>query len=593
MGNSNFKDSVFNEKFDTIEKVNYLGDLRIIGCVIDSQGTDIGYVIMTEKTQKFKMYTIPQTISLIARFKFVNAKLEGGKVTNTECSMSRLPKFDMYFNVVSPQPTLTVLGEIFENKKHIGYRVLDKFGKIVDISEGELINLYNLNYMIVNAKVVCYTGHDPIISAIKGEFTKIEKKSVEPKDNKNTVESIKERKRNYRNQLHINKLLNEIMPNAIIRYIGGTGGSFNTRLYSRSDNFNYLDLSREAKILVTEIYGKGVVKLTDKDKDLIKQIVRAIPHNNIIGTTKDGMYHRPSRNIPEKADELFWFLMCQFILNDEQKYEYILGKLKRKSQKNVEKLLKSGFMTNKVIDLIGDLNAKLDAKAKSKIKPSKYLPFETTEFKTGIDAAQLGFAVNKANDGIKFETKTKSCKTLKYLGNCIPYYNDIKIHTRCLGDLLAVANVEKLRQKYNEGNYIGKEDILACIEIIIAISFIYNNKVMVDYLQRYREDLEYIGVIIPDFNELSTTDFKIPSEIDLYYSSGFNVFFNDEAYIDKEYTGSHLHEAMYINYRQMGNRISIEHPLIKCELASIINMITSDNCESELIDKWIGKIRFI
>ena len=88
---NSFKDEAFSSQYQMQEKIHYLGDLRIVGQVVEnlSDKDPIGYVVMTEKTQKFKMYTIEQTKALLNKFKFVNAAIENGNITNTECAMSR------------------------------------------------------------------------------------------------------------------------------------------------------------------------------------------------------------------------------------------------------------------------------------------------------------------------------------------------------------------------------------------------------------------------------------------------------------------------------------------------------------------------
>ena len=113
--NNNFKNETLVNATPTKEKVHYLGDLRIVGQVVE-QVTDkepIGYVVMTEKTQKFKMYTVGQTMVLLQKFKFVNAAIKNGKIVNTECSMERMPKFNTNMNVIGNYGII-ILGEIVD-----------------------------------------------------------------------------------------------------------------------------------------------------------------------------------------------------------------------------------------------------------------------------------------------------------------------------------------------------------------------------------------------------------------------------------------------------------------------------------------------
>ena len=71
-------------------------------------------------------------------------------------------------------------------------------------------------------------------------------------------------------------------------------------------------------------------------------------------------------------------------------------------------------------------------------------------------------------------------------------------------------------------------------------------------------------------------------------ASGFNVWYRD----DYKYKHKYLSEAEIINYRQLGVRHNIRHEMLQGELASIVNIVTSENCSASLIEENIGKLRF-
>ena len=137
------------------ERIEYRGELRIIGQIVNSitDTIPIGYVIMVEKTHAIRNASIEQTKILLKKCKFVNAKLENDKIVNTECSMDKLVKFDRNRNVLE-KDKLTVLGEIVitDGDFPTSYRILNENGRIVDVSEDDLVKLVDVRgYTLVNA----------------------------------------------------------------------------------------------------------------------------------------------------------------------------------------------------------------------------------------------------------------------------------------------------------------------------------------------------------------------------------------------------------------------------------------------------------
>jgi hypothetical protein len=102
-------------------------------------------------------------------------------------------------------------------------------------------------------------------------------------------------------------------------------------------------------------------------------------------------------------------------------------------------------------------------------------------------------------------------------------------------------------------------------------------------------DKEAVNVL----TKIAGVDYKLPKEITMYYASGFNVFLNDQEYRAKHYTKKYLRYSKLINYRQLGISSNIKHPMLKDELAPVVAMITSDNCDTEAIERLIGQLRFL
>ena len=596
--NANFNDSgLENCNVKTVEKVHYLGDLRIVGQVMNnmSDKDPIGYVVMTEKTQKFKMYTVNQTISLLNKFKFVNAELKDGKIVNTECAMSRIPKYSTNMRVIG-NPGVIILGEIIDKDKLIGYRALDTNGRIADLVENELITLNNNGIDIINAKIVTKNSKS-YVSAIKGEFTKIEKSHIK------NLKHTESKEFAWRKQMHVNKWLN-YLGLRIMRYTFiGEGSIINDNILARYPEREqiygggYLDLNREATILAKEVYtSKNGVILSKEDVELFKKIVKEVPHLQQLGYNKQGRYVSPN-----ESDKFFIALIAQFILNSKTHQDKLVEQVYSKGIRNssfIKKVLESGYACKSFKETynrirMAEYNYNKKQEDNYVTEEHKKKMFKTKTFVTAKDIAQLGFAISESNRGYKFNTDTNSCKTLLYLGDIIgDDYSEYTKLSRCLGDLASIAYVEKLINNFYDYNLSGDE-IRAAIEMIIAVSYIFNSEAMKRYTEKNIERLLDVNISIPDYDEVSGIDYKLPSEIKMYYASGFNVFLNDNDYVKKPYFHKHLRFAELLNYRQLGISHNIEHPMLKSELSPIVNMITSDNCDAELVDKMVGQLRFL
>ena len=255
---------------------------------------------------------------------------------------------------------------------------------------------------------------------------------------------------------------------------------------------------------------------------------------------------------------------------------------------------------NKFRSLLNELNHRCKLYKNSEYYKKMDHKFYTKAFTSASEAAQLGFALSKSNDGIKYDTEAGFVKTLKFVGNYFTDddYEQYKNKARCLGDVLAIANVHKLADNIQKGldenipcYYIGINNMRYCIEMIIAVAYMYESTAMKLYVDKHKDKLEALGVKIPDYDDIVSTDYKLSKELRMYYASGFNVFLNDNKYRKFKYHKDYLTNAALINYRQLGNSTVIEHPMITDELASILRLVT--NIDGTYIDSWVGSLRFI
>lgn len=594
-----------NEKFNsepTTEKIHYLGELRILGQVMDNSRSKnpIGYVIMTEKTKQFKMYTVDQTKILLEKFKFVNAELKNGDIVNTECSMKNIPKFDTRMNVIDNFGVI-VLGEITDGTSKLGYRIIDTDARVTDISEDELIKL-SLNRPIINAKVVSATGNKKAyVSGIKKEFTKIEKVKIPVPVNKAENPWVKEK--------HVEKLKRFTVPKMLRWGFTGKYGINSFFLWRKmnkdgsSVDYCYLPLTKEAKLIIKNLFTtkENGVELSEQDKKILAGILEKLDRHKMLlsGATVN-------RVDSDKNDEIFLFAISQFMLNSDTFCEEFIRKMANVNitYDYIKVLNEKGLATErtkKVYNTILEIQNKKRLKA-GHIDPEadKKKEFKTKTFVSGEDAAQLGFAISENNREMIYETKCGFKKTLKYIGDYFTQWSDIqddydeyKSRARCLGDVLAVANVLKLMNKEmatitrGDRDYIEYDRLRHSAEIIIAIAYLYESKAMKHFVDKHRNMLDTLDIVVPDYETISTTDYKLSPELKMYYASGFNVFLND----GKQYRYSYLKDSEIINYRQLGNSNYIEHPMLKNELASIVTMIT--NIDAEDVSKYIGSIRFL
>lgn len=587
-----FQNSGFGNKTEMTEKTYYLGDLRIIGRVVSEAtakglGEALGYVIMIEKNRKVKMYTEDQTKELLRKFTFVNAKLDGDKIKNTECSMERLPLFDTRMNIIGNRG-ITILGEIDGQNK---YRVMQISGEIVDVTESELLKAIGL-FSLINAKVVI-RNNKRYISGINQKFTTIQQTPAQQK-----VSTKVSGKNPWVNKKHVEKLINYTLPH--ILYSGLTNEShsyiinYKMLVLDTRSRKRIIDIDRETKIIVKEAYSQGNFKLSDADKQMLEKVVKNLKHSEKHIGSYVNIY-----------DKIYMFALAQFALYDANLAVTLMRKLINvdvKSSRLLESLQELGYeseVLKRFLDKLQKKQAKYKEEAEKKALGG--IPFNTTDFTTAPGAADIGFAISESNRKFEYISSDGHKRHLKYLGDYIhcDYYKCLE-KARCLGDLVAVAAIERILYKYNildkyniDSYGVSKGDLRACLEIIIAISYLYSSESVKYCVDSNKEAISRILPVIPDYETISSTDYKLSDTLKLYFESGFNVFYNDY-YNHPRYIRKRVYKvAEYTNYRQLPLSYSIEHPLIHNELGAVVNMITSDGLSKEAIDRNIGKLRFL
>lgn len=586
------------------ETVHYKGELRIIGQVVNSLNDKepIGYVIMTEKNQQIKMYTVPQTQILLQKFKFVNAELQNGKIVNTECAMDKLMKFDTHMNVIGNKG-IYILAEITTDGKNDGYRAMDYNGRIVDVSENDLLKLSS-NVPIINAKVV-NKENKQYVSAIKSEFTKIERSKLDQILTKNKNSAADE----WRKQRRREKLIYHWAPGVLINATHSS--KYNKVQYFPVGMLSYKNKGENhgnmadplvhfddiVKIMVKEILPEYLKD--DQEKAVLKRILDK--YTPLIDR-EASFYCSGKVGLMEGAQQrnncLMAIALCQFLLHNPKVVEKVTKCATKIPEDSGYNILRKEGLTTPIFDALAiSIQKKYkDDEAKRIEEASREASrgiFNTSEFKTQQQCAQIGFIINEKYKDMEFKTDRGTSYKLKYVGDLMPFvdYEKYVKMANCLGDVLCLAQIEKT----NAVDYFDDEEVLQRTEIILAIMSIYRPDIVKEYIEERGDAIRADGMLpCVDFN--SATDYKLSPEIKLWYESGFNVFLNDSGHKlpsggVRRYTKHKVRNAKYINFRSKSAGMACVHTMLTEELAAIVGMITSDRVTPECIEIFIGKLR--
>lgn len=608
---------LFNDSFNetnrarSTEKKAYVGNLRILGVIAAYYDgtTPVGYVVLNEKTSQYKAYTIEQTILLIRKFGICNAAMEGNKIVNTECSMDRLPVFSEKLQIIK-NAGITIIAEIHDKDKKVGYRVVDPTGRIANLTNEQIITAVQKNDIkVINAKIVndasSKAGASTArISAIKSTFSVI---SVEASSNMNSIRRQNIKAVKWRHEKHREKIIRWctllfkrgmscsnaeylVLPHLIWHYKASNKDTQD----SLKEGIN---LGKTIEIIRKEILPQ-VYEKDPSSKMIIEPIISKLL---AAGVDKDTVVTDMRAGV-SKDTKIYLVGLSQFVLlmNDcKVKANNVVSSWDDITESGaLQQLKKEKLLLAETKQLAVNANAIHKEWLKHKDDYKKHI-WTTDSFKTAEECAQLGFALSERNKGLEFITKTGSKYHLKYIGDYIPEeiggYEHYKKMATCLGDVLIIANMERMYTlcKISTAN-ISYEQAQQKIEMMLAVLAIYNPALAKEYIEKCMESRLHpeAAKYLPDFNFDADLDFQLDDKLRLYYESGCNVFYNDKDFKRyNDYRRKYLREAEIINYRSQGVYVRCKHSLLTEELATVVNMITSEQCSSEAVTKYIGSLR--
>lgn len=601
-----------NVKFK--ETVVYKGELRIIGTIrkeFKTSSSILGYVAMIEKTKAQKAYTEEQIKSLLRSgiVKFVNARLNNGKVEITECSINSLPIFDKTLKLNSS--TLIILGKIYlvgksmNDKTFFKYRVLLVGKGDADLSEQELIKLVEDNNLTIsNAKIVT-RNNKRFISAIKDEFTTILFQKEETETKEHTVkEKIEIKNKNTRlwrelkYREHVTKWFEQILLKSCkarkVKYI-----SISCAQTQAEKSTNTLNLKRVIKVFTTEILPNYVK--TEEDKQLLKEILHTFK-------ISPALYSSRAKDKNNNTDETLLALVAlsQFLLNDEKNFSVLISSNKKDCNDAIHNELKQKKLVTKRYTEFIQLRRKKAGK-RDRIDLKKYKTYsdftsEILKFDNEYSCNQIGFTLSENSKGKEIVTEFGNRFKLKYVGDLVKSYDKYMEMSTCLGDVLILAQIEKTLKL--EITAWSKEEAIARVEMMLAILSIYRPDIVKIYLENNIEKLKEYGwedietIPLNNMDLDKKTDYKLPDDVKIYYTSGFNVFLSDIQFrgayrCDSFDKLDRYKDAKYINYRTLPIYEYCKHTMLYNDLGAVLNLITSERVTQEIIEKVIGGLRTI
>lgn len=598
------------------DNVNYLGDLRIIGQIIENHRI-IGYVIMQERTKQFKPYTVQQTEQLLRKFKFVNAEYNERcnpsepAVRGTENSINRILRFNSKMQPID-NLSIMVLAEVHINGKFEKYQVLDPTGKIIEVTQEVLIKAMKNGTDVVNAKLINKNGKE-YLSANRAAFTIINRTIAEDKNaKKQEVHEIPDGLKpadKWRHKKHIEKLMYSTLPKYFIHVLKGIkrGAVLERDFIKMNETYKTKYNSSRAKINTkkeVQIICKEIIPnllTTEKQKSQFKTFwdIHSYRIKNLTCTPEDF------------KDWELWFGLAQVTMLIPSNREKLLNNKILKTtllnnafddliyDNDIDEFIANEYMISEFEECLIEIRKELQSRYEYKQKKLEGRPiFDTYRFTSAEDAAQLGFAISERMDGYKYTTKDGRKLTLKYIGKYIPYFEELKPLANCLGDLLLIANAEKYWSYDNYYINNGEFDIKP--EMSLGILALYNPEICKKYIELRKDSYEPLADMLPGFDFDNPVDYRLPDSLRLYYESGCNVYYNDIDFLEsfnehikleRRYDKNNIKNSNIINYRPMGVKKNIRHLDLYNDLAPILNMITSDLCTAEKIEEYIGQLR--
>lgn len=541
------------------EKTSYLGELRILGRVFAQAKDPVGYIVMKEDTKDMTAYNVAQVQQLLTRYKFVNAALSGYNIVNTECSMDKLPNFNVQLKCVTPNK-VTILSKVFDtNNKHLGYKVWLCGDDVIDLTENDIFNLINRGYELVNAKVVSQ-GATQYISAIKKEFTKTVRKEVqqEPKSNISPQKA-------WRLNCRGNKLYNNMILYIFTDYLVYNFVRPSSYVKIRQNGETYLMPKTDVQLMI-----KAAKKNDDGSRaELISKVEEYIKTMDLSETTQG------NKKLTDN-DIVAYILAGQFT-----KYlGYALRKtsgwkmhnLHSKSYAEIKKV--KDLLVPDLQSLIGQMyKATKEFQEKRNSKKGKTHEMGSVNFKNERTLHEMGFTIKESEDGQKYQTANSYNYSLHYIGKDIQLVSPEQLKelfkgANVFGDMCVLGQVDK---------YLRQSEFRLA-EICLGYMSIYNYDLAKKYIDMVSGQYPQLNMMIP--NGADASKFADNGDFKVYYESGFNVYKDSE-------TGN------YVNYRAKYSSYTPIESKSFDKLVPILKAIVSEDVNSEYIRKNIGTLRHI
>ena len=572
--------------------------IRLYGTIYSDPKTLVGYVLLDESNGKTKFCTLAQVTAMLKASAFINAELQGGKIVNTECSMDKLPKFNST-GALFENTGCTILAESDNGR----YRVVDARIRVATLTEEDILKMIKSGISVVNAKVVTKDGKAHL-SAIKKPFRKIKMAETKVAE-KVTRTPVKPRISNERKWVHSKHTIKvkNYLQNALVQYMNGRWSLFGPLRYYKEVRLpgrNYdqyearVNIDREFNIAVKEIVQFNKMPVADQKKftDIIAKIRElGLKERKLLETDAE---HK------ERNTTIFklWVLTAGVLGYNNQLKEETLRKLDKSVAYNNENIIKriddllgnplctTGLrdILNEFKDRVNRRNALAIKQRQAREKESAAKRFTITDFTSGKNIAALGLAINPANEGY-----VMNGVKLNYIGKYIKgegLYEKYKEAATGFGDLCCIAHIEKCI--HSDKKYKFNKDIIA--GALLTMLYSKNSGLAEMYITDHAgvdsDDYNFLGKYVDSIRDAYDRDaLQLKPKLDLYYESGFNVYYNDCIW-HKGY----LKAAELINYRKLGMRYVIIHEDMK-DIGKMLAGVHSDF--GTLSERLAGSLRMI
>ena len=566
-----------------------VAEYRLIGTIVEKV-TDkkfIGYIVMNERNGALKAYTPEQMVVMLKNYKFVNAVYDKTRQTNngivnTECSLDRLLKFNNKLQILDARKII-ILGEIFEGEKSKGYRIYSSSGRVIDITEEDLLKMvHRTNCDIVNGKIVNRDG-SVFISAIKTEFTRIKfeakKKAKSTADTANTTNasnastaSSKEDDKANINRARHERFRVKLVERSVDILRKMLTDSEGLPLSAIHSGYGYIPRT-SAEVLVNEILSN--VSMPANDREILERIQQNIPKLS----TRKKLAHQITNNEIQLLRAIFQFAL--YIPEVEMKLKHqaaqgrlVFVKVRSDAPTAAQDLYEKGMACNKLVEYIRmterlPYNQKIienhvnreNKRRVSLNNAMRNLPVVNhTTFNTANEIADLGYAVSKNNDGYEYTNPRGGVYKLLFIGR---YMSDSDFQrysgmSKCFGDIQTISLVESvLHSLYDTSRYnhwanmnaaelkakldnvfangiqvLNQREKVDCfiasqiahLEILLAMLAIFNPSLATVYLEEKRKMYPQVfNPMLPAFGELKV---KLQdSRLRLYYESGYSAYY--------------------------------------------------------------------